>query len=121
MRVTALALLLPILALEAPAALAHAFLDHATPGVGSVLPRAPAVVSLWFTQELEPAFSTAEVVDRAGGRVDSGPAEVDRKDATLLRVPLKPLSPGTYKVIWRVVSIDSHTTDGSFTFRIGSE
>lgn len=120
MRALALALL-PILALGAPAALAHAFLDHAKPSVGSVLERAPTAISLWFTQELEPAFSTAEVVDPSGNRVDSGNAQVDRKDPTLLRVPLKPLSAGRYKVNWRVVSVDSHTTEGSFTFRVGGE
>jgi methionine-rich copper-binding protein CopC len=36
---------------------AHAFLDHASPAVGSSAPNSPPVVSLWFTQDLEPAFS----------------------------------------------------------------
>ena len=40
-------------------------------------------------------------------------------DGTELRVPLKALPPGTYKVIWRVLSVDTHRTQGSFTFRVG--
>jgi methionine-rich copper-binding protein CopC len=28
------------------------------------------------------------------------------------------LSPGIYKVSWRVVSVDTHATDGTFTFTI---
>jgi len=36
-----------------------------------------------------------------------------------LRVALKPLPAGTYKVIWRVLSVDTHRTNGSFTFRVG--
>ena len=36
---------------------AHAFLDHASPAVGSSVPASPPVVTLWFTQDLEPAFS----------------------------------------------------------------
>jgi methionine-rich copper-binding protein CopC len=36
-----------------------------------------------------------------------------------LHVALKPLSPGTYKVIWRVLSVDTHRTQGDFTFRVG--
>jgi len=109
---------LALLALSASAASAHAFLDRASPAVGSSVPRSPAAISLWFTQELEPAFSTLSVVDQAGTRVDGGDPEVDRNDATILRVTLKPLPPGTYKVIWRVVSVDTHPTEGTFTFRV---
>ena len=29
------------------------------------------------------------------------------------------LPPGTYKVIWRVLSVDTHRTQGDFTFRVG--
>jgi copper resistance protein C len=111
-------LAIPALLLAAPAAHAHAFLDHATPSVGSTVQRAPAMVRLWFTQELEPAFSTIEVVDQAGRRVDDGKASLDARDATILEARLKPLAPGTYKVIWRVVSVDTHATDGDFTFRV---
>jgi|SRR5579864_4610354 methionine-rich copper-binding protein CopC len=110
-------LLLPLL-FGTPAAFAHAFLDHASPSVGSTLQRAPTSVSIWFTQELEPAFSTIIVMDQAGNRVDSGEAHVDTSDATLLRVSLRPLSPGIYKVSWRVVSVDTHATDGTFTFTV---
>ena len=56
------------LALGAPAAQAHAFLDHASPAVGSAVPTAPAAVTMWFTQQLEPAFTTATVTDQAGNR-----------------------------------------------------
>lgn len=111
-------LLAPVL-LCGPGVQAHAFLDHASPGVGSTLERPPATVSIWFTQELEPAFSTLEVKDQSGNRVDAGDAQVDAKDATLLRATLKPLPPGTYKVFWRVVSVDTHPTDGTFTFHVG--
>jgi len=56
----------------APAVRAHAFLDHASPAVGSSVPTAPAVVILWFTQDLEPAFSNVTVTNEAGQRVDLG-------------------------------------------------
>jgi copper resistance protein C len=97
---------------------AHAYLDHASPAVGSTVKQPPTVISLWFTQKLEPAFSAATVVDEAGQRVDQADAKVDAQDAALLRVSLKPLPPGTYKVAWRVVSVDTHATQGDFTFRV---
>ena len=111
-------LLLPVLLSAAPAARAHAFLDHASPAVGSTVRQSPASISLWFTQELEPAFSTVTITDQGGQRVDGGDAKVDARDQTLLRASLKPLPPGTYKVSWHVVSVDTHTTEGTFTFRV---
>jgi methionine-rich copper-binding protein CopC len=55
----------------APSAWAHAFLDHASPAVGSSVPASPPVVTLWFTQDLEPAFSGVSVTDEAGQRAIS--------------------------------------------------
>ena len=97
-------------------ALAHAFLDHAEPRVGSTVQSAPRELSLSFTQQLEPAFSTVEVRDAGGARVDQGKARVS---ADVMRIGLKPLTPGTYKVNWRALSVDTHTTEGSFSFQVG--
>ena len=74
---------------------------------------------MWFTQQLEPAFTTATVSDKSGNNVDSGDAQVDPQDPTELRVPLKPLPPGTYTVMWHALSVDTHTTTGHFNFTVG--
>ncbi|HEY2970723.1 MAG TPA: copper resistance CopC family protein [Casimicrobiaceae bacterium] len=97
---------------------AHAFLDHATPAVGSAVHGAPAQVRLWFTQQLEPAFSSVRVLDRSGKQVDKGDPQVDRADTMLLQVSLPQLAPGTYRVAWRVLSVDTHVTEGDFTFDV---
>ena len=106
------------LLLGAGAAWGHAFLDRAEPRVGSTVKSPPSRVRVWFTQDLEPAFSTLEVVNARGERVDQGPAAVDPSSRTLLQVPLKPLGPGIYRVKWRVLSVDTHVTEGDFTFRV---
>ena len=80
---------------------------------------APRQVVLWFTQNLEPAFSTIEVRNSQGVAVQSRKAQVDRGNRTELRVSVKPLPPGTYKVIWRVLSVDTHRTQGDFNFSVG--
>jgi copper resistance protein C len=98
------------------AAEAHAFLDHAEPRVGSTVPTAPRELSLFYTQNLEPAFSSVEVSDANGKRVDLGKPSIS---ASVMRVKLKQLSPGTYNVRWHVLSVDTHTTEGSFTFHVG--
>ena len=106
------------LLLGAGVASGHAFLDHAEPRVGSTLKSPPSQVRAWFTQKLEPTFSTLEVVNERGDRVDQGPAKAEPANPTLLQVPLKPLGPGTYRVKWRVLSVDGHVTEGDFTFRV---
>lgn len=103
-----------------PAARAHAFLDHASPAVGSSVPASPPNVTLWFTQDLEPAFSGLEVTNEAGQRVDLGNAQTPQGSPAELQVGLKPLPPGAYLVRWHVVSVDTHPTEGTFTFEVGS-
>src|SRR5712671_5212472 len=60
------ALLLLSLRVDIYAAHAHAFLDHADPRVGNTVKSPPRAVALWFTQNLESAFSTIEILDANG-------------------------------------------------------
>jgi methionine-rich copper-binding protein CopC len=99
-------------------AFAHAHLVKSAPAKGAVLRTAPTTLTLWFSEPLEPAFSTIEVFDQAGQRVDDGKAALDPADPKVLRIALKPLAAGGYKVVWRVVSIDTHKTDGDFAFTV---
>ena len=97
-------------------AAAHAFLDQASPRVGSTVHGSPAQVTLRFTEELEPAFSTLRVVDKDGRQVDREDKQLDASDRTVMHVSLPPLEPGTYRVVWRALSVDTHVTEGDFTF-----
>jgi len=106
-----------ILILQASAS-AHAFLDHAEPRVGSAISQAPSDVRIWFTQAVEPAFSRIEVFDAGGKRVDGKDAHVDPGDHHILIISLPRLAAGTYKVSWRVVSVDTHRTQGDFKFTV---
>ena len=106
-----------LLALLMPAAAsAHAMLEHASPAVGSTVGAAPKEIVLSFTEKLEPKFSSIDVRNASGASVNSGRTNAS---GTEMRVGLKPLQPGTYKVIWRVLSVDTHRSNGSFTFRVG--
>ena len=104
-----------LLLLAATSATAHAVLDHAEPRVGNTVAAPPREVTLTFNQKLESAFSTIAVTDAAGQRVDTGKTGVSGNQMT---VTLRPIGAGSYKVKWRVLSADSHTTDGDFNFKV---
>ena len=117
MRPSAIILTIPLLLFLATGeASAHAFLDHAEPRVGNKVATAPREVTLWFTQKLEPAFSSITVTNSAGQRVDTGKTRVSGNQ---MSISLRSGGSGTYHVTWRVLSVDTHTTDGSFTFQVG--
>lgn len=105
-----------LLVLATGAAQAHASLDHAEPRVGNKVASPPRQVTLWFTQKLEPAFSNVTVTNAAGERVDNGKARVSGNE---MSVSLRPGGTGTYHVNWRVFSVDTHITNGNFTFQVG--
>jgi methionine-rich copper-binding protein CopC len=107
-----------LLATSGPA-LAHGFLDSADPAVGSTVATAPKAVTLSFTQGIEPSFSTIEVDDSSGARVDLNDPHTAPNDNSVLSVTLKPLGPGDYKVTWHVTAIDTHKTQGHFVFTVG--
>ena len=109
--------LLVALALAPVAALAHGHLDHARPAVGST-GAAPKEVSLWFTEAVEAKFSSIVVEDVKGTAMQIGKAEVAADNKANLKIKVKPLPPGVYKVTWKILSVDTHRTQGNFNFTV---
>ena len=97
---------------------AHAFLKDANPAVGSTMQTSPSEVRIRFTENIEPAVSSIQVFDASGKEVDKHDLHLDRSDHALLHISLPQLGAGTYKVLWRVASVDTHVTNGNFTFRV---
>ena len=111
-------ILLPIFVVGLARLEAHAFLKDANPGVGSTIQTSPSEVRIRFTENIEPAVSSIQVFNTSGQEVDKRDLHLDRSDHALLHISLPPLAAGTYKVTWRVVSVDTHVTNGDFTFRV---
>jgi methionine-rich copper-binding protein CopC len=112
------ALSLLCLTVSAAVAHAHASLAHASPSVGSTVSAPPQEVILTFTERLEAAFSKLTVIDASGTEVSQGKVQVND---TTMRISLKPLNAGIYKVNWRAVSSDTHKVEGSFAFRVDAQ
>jgi copper resistance protein C len=104
--------------LGAGLALGHSGLQRTEPPAESKLKRPPSEVKLFFTERLEPAYSSLRVKDDNGAQVDRQDAHVDPSNPLLLRATLQPLEQGAYTVNWRVLSVDGHVTEGRFTFQV---
>jgi methionine-rich copper-binding protein CopC len=93
-------------------------LDRASPPVGSQVAAAPARIELWFTEGLEPTFSSVKVLDAGGRQVDRGDSAFNAGEPGHVVVAVPPLAPGRYRVIWRAVSVDTHVTSGDYSFDV---
>ncbi|MGW4818437.1 copper resistance CopC/CopD family protein [Streptomyces sp. NPDC004227] len=107
-----------LLAGAAPAS-AHAALTGSDPQQRAVVDKAPAQVSLTFSEQVALSDNSLRVLDPKGNRVDTGkPTEVG---GTTYAVRLRSgLPDGTYTVAYQVVSADSHPVGGAYTFSIGA-
>jgi methionine-rich copper-binding protein CopC len=110
----ALSLGLAITAMAVPA-LAHAFLERASPAAGENVHSSPTRIELQFSEALEGAFSSITVTDSAGHDVSAGPSAASGSELSL---PLKKLKPGRYRVSWHAVSVDTHRTEGKYDFLV---
>ncbi len=99
---------------------AHAILLRSDPAKDAVLNTPPSQVRMWFSEELNPTFTTAVVVNAKNQRVDAHDAHVSPGNALEMDVNLQPnLPPSVYIVIWRTQSAaDGHVLRGSFLFTV---
>lgn len=99
--------------LAAAGALAHAHLHMSDPAANATV-AAPKTLHLMFSEKLEPKFSTVEVVSAGAPVAVSVKAVGDTLEAT----PKAPLKAGAYTVNWKVLSVDGHKSDGSYSFTV---
>ena len=103
----------------APRVEAHAFLVRAEPRVGEQSDKVPTEVRVQFSETVQPGASSIKVFDATGKQVDKKDTHSDGTNRAVLCVSLIPaLTPGTYNVIWRVTSMDTHVTNGHFRFQV---
>lgn len=97
---------------------AHASLVKSDPPRRATLSESPSIIKLWFNEEIEAAYATVTVVDMKDNVVsDEKPTKVEA-DPKSIRLSIPKLLPGAYKVQFRVLSVDGHVVDSSYSFRI---
>ena len=108
-----------LLTLASSALWAHASLVKSIPAQRAVLHHSPAKIELWFSERLEPKYSSFVLRDAKGKLVETEKAEVGSDDPKRLSVRLAPLVQGRYLVKYRVLSVDGHIVEGEVPFSIG--
>ena len=104
----------------AQVASAHAILLTSEPAPSAVLDQSPTEIALFFNEFVDTVFGKVRILDSSGNDVQTVKPVRDASNKSVVRAPISPLEPGTYVVIWRVASADSHPVQGSFTFQIGN-
>lgn len=99
-------------------AFAHAHLTHSLPAAGAVIASAPKTLTLFFTEAVEPKFCKVQVVDSMGMHAETAAPQPVPGHPDELSVPVKFSMPGRYEVTWHALSVDTHKTQGSYSFTI---
>ncbi len=98
---------------------AHSFPEQENPAAGATLAAPPAQVSIKYDAPIEKLFDSLQVLDSTGQDKAAGSPQVSA-DGYQLSVPVAKLTPGDYTVKWRVVCVDTHHTEGSYTFTVNN-
>lgn len=104
------------LLLGAQFAFGHAVLLESSPSVEAVLDIAPTEIRLGFNENVGPIF--VKILDASG--TESGAPGDYRVEGNNVYLPLnESLVNGTYVVVYRVISADTHPVGGSVLFAVG--
>ena len=98
---------------------AHSFPETEIPSAGQTVSTAPAEVTINFDAPIEKLFAKLEVTGADGTNQAVGAPQIS-DDARRMSVKVSSLKPGDYTVKWAVVCIDTHHTEGSYTFTVAS-
>jgi copper resistance protein C len=116
-RPTAPFVLSAFMLLGASSACPHAIIVRSNPSPNATVQTAPREVAIFFSERIRATPSSIVVEDADGAQLDEGDSRVDA-NGRVMRVTLKALAAGTYNVKWRVQSIDTHSSEGTFVFRV---
>lgn len=99
-------------------AFAHAHPIAISPGNGAELDEPPPEIIVQFSEAID-ASSSRLILHTADGKPVPGAHQTAPGETTLVLFP-PPLERGVYTVTWEVLSVDTHTTSGQFTFSVAS-
>lgn len=97
----------------------HGYIVRAIPEDRATLERAPARLQYWFSEDLEPEFSSVTVLDQNGNEIASGGVSDDDQSLMTVRLPTD-LPDGAYIINLRpTFASDGHLVAESRVFFVG--
>ena len=99
---------------------AHAGLEGSEPKPSSWLATSPSEIVLHFDESVSVTFARIIIFDQEGNEFTQFRPTRDEDDPTTVRANIDKLGDGTWVVVWRVASADSHPVQGSFPFSVGT-
>lgn len=110
----AVLLLVPSVVLANPA---HAEYVSSDPAANAMLTKAPTMITIYFSEQVNPSGSDILVSNVDGKPVSTVAAQVDRSDLKTMTVTMKGDQSEVYVVNWHTVSaVEGHHDSGSFRF-----
>ena len=98
---------------------AHSFPEKETPSAGQKVASPPSEIVINFDAPIEKLFAKLEVAGADGANQAVGTPQIS-DDGIRMSVKVPALKPGDYTVKWAVVGIDTHHTQGSYTFTVAN-
>ncbi|HZG16590.1 MAG TPA: CopD family protein [Candidatus Bathyarchaeia archaeon] len=95
---------------------AHAYIDQSAPIQESEIKESPTQIRVQFSENINTNLSSLTLLDAAGNTI---PGTKEGLGDNGLVLHIKPLQDGVYKVVWQVLSVDTHVTEGSYRFAVG--
>jgi len=96
---------------------AHSFPEEQHPSAGQTLTAPPSEIRIKFDAPIEKLFAKLQVLDADGKDHVVGAPEIS-SDGIELTSKVEAMKPGDYTVRWSVVCVDTHHTEGSYSFTI---
>lgn len=108
--------------LTTTAVFAHAHLDSQLPAANSEV-TTPKELRLNFSEGVEEKFTKVSIrLDGPGDAteiIQTQSVATDPADKkVLIVIPAVPLAPGSYKIEWHAVSVDTHKSEGVYRFKV---
>lgn len=98
---------------------AHAYISQSTPLQDAELSSSPSEIRITFTEKIDTKLSTITLSNSSDGSKIAGKLSSDGDFTLVYTIPK--LGNGIYKVVWQVLSLDTHVTDGSYRFAVGEK
>ncbi|MEI7554711.1 copper resistance protein CopC [Candidatus Chlorohelix sp.] len=103
---------------RASVANAHSGFLRSDPADNSILVTAPDMINIWFSEPIRLIRPGVTVFSPSGNKIETDVPVIEGQKVT---VPLKLTQNGTYRVVWQVISEDTHPVRGSFSFSVGNQ